>query len=626
MLVDTPLSPSLSLAEYNTTDLSEYLNTDLFGPSIEGESPSSSSSASSPQSASLLTPPQAPPSPSFTDVYDSPSTSSTLFSLLEDELKLDVQPSASPFQFLSRYEEQPEPMGIDPQLMATSAEDPVETFKEEEKLMQPEPQPEPKQEKLMLTIAPFKAGGHGKSRKGTVVNGGVSKRSVTAPTQVATPVVVSKEKENIDDDDDLPADWRPPPEVFAKMSSKEKRQLRNKISARNFRVRRKEYISTLELDIAERDRLLQSIRDELGSTQSENVALRQEIAALKKALLEGRSNTELTTEDIPVLNLPPPGPIPTPTPAATVSHATSSASLVTANTQKDVASPRSGSFWGGASRMGVGITPVHTVLIPEMAWGKSENINPALNAEKRVKTPLVPGFDGFTDSNFFTMKNLDMYRMHLWSKMASQQIPQQQSQDMQTPPSSAPSSPPTPNNPSFSPSPFINPSLPLYSTPLHGLASFMGPKYFQTSHKANVPSPPPSPPMMSKTLGTVLSGKHSTLLQGGLAKRSTTPVPPMKEQEQALVAALAGQTLLKRLGGAFWDAFSGTESSSSRKIDADKVRRVLEGKAVVKIVDVDVEPRKEVGRKVSVSENCKDSCSVTAILEESMRSLTLGKK
>ena len=34
-------------------------------------------------------------------------------------------------------------------------------------------------------------------------------------------------------------DWRPSPEEYAKMSSKEKRQLRNKISARNFRVRRK---------------------------------------------------------------------------------------------------------------------------------------------------------------------------------------------------------------------------------------------------------------------------------------------------------------------------------------------------------------------------------------------------
>ena len=49
-----------------------------------------------------------------------------------------------------------------------------------------------------------------------------------------------------------------------------------------------EYISTLEMDIAERDRLLQAIRSELGSTQSENLALRQEVAALKRALLEGR--------------------------------------------------------------------------------------------------------------------------------------------------------------------------------------------------------------------------------------------------------------------------------------------------------------------------------------------------
>ncbi len=94
----------------------------------------------------------------------------------------------------------------------------------------------------------------------------------------------------------------------------------------------------------------------------------------------------------------------------------------------------------------------------------------------------------------------------------------------------------------------------------------------------------------------------------------------MKEQ-QALVAALAGQTLLKHLGGAFWVTLSGSESSSSRKIDVDKVRKVLEGKAVVQIVDVDVEPQKEMGRKVS-----REACSVMAILEESMRSLMSGNK
>ncbi|KAK0430627.1 hypothetical protein EV421DRAFT_2041705 [Armillaria borealis] len=83
-------------------------------------------------------------------------------------------------------------------------------------------------------------------------------------------------------------------------------------------------------------------------------------------------------------------------------------------------------------------------------------------------------------------------------------------------------------------------------------------------------------------------------------------------------------SLLKHLSGTFWDAFSSSESSSSRRIDVDKVRRVLEGKAVVQIVDVDVEPRKELVRKVLNS--CKDTCSVTAILEECMRSLTSGKK
>lgn len=36
-----------------------------------------------------------------------------------------------------------------------------------------------------------------------------------------------------------PDEWRPTPEEYKKLSSKEKRQLRNKISARNFRVRRK---------------------------------------------------------------------------------------------------------------------------------------------------------------------------------------------------------------------------------------------------------------------------------------------------------------------------------------------------------------------------------------------------
>ncbi|KAK0213002.1 hypothetical protein DFS33DRAFT_1370381 [Desarmillaria ectypa] len=602
---------------------------------------SSSSRASSPQSPfqSLLTPPQSSLPTSFPEVYDS-SNSTNFFNFLEDELKL-VEPfptSSAPYDFVGALGTGSTPdiqaaFAIDPQLMTMPSSHMDEIDEEEYE------QPDTK----TVTIAPIKVGGHGKARKGTVQSGGIVKKSSSAhpPATVSKGVssTSSKENENMDDDD-FPADWRPPPEVYAKMSSKEKRQLRNKISARNFRVRRKEYISTLELDIAERDRLLQAIRAELGSSQSENHALRQEISALKKALLEGRSTSELTVDDIPVLNLPPPGPILALAPPTT--PPTSSPSLITPNTQKDLASSHSGSFWGGVSRMGGGVTPVHTVLIPEVGRGKlQENINPALNGENKTKAPtsgMLGGFDGFADGHLFTLKSLDSYRMQLWIKMASQQAPHS--------PSSLPSAPPSPPtpNPLFSPSPFTNPSLPYLtgspysnSTSLHGLASSLGPKFFQASSKAKLPPTQDrssSLPMLGNTLSTRLAGKHHPSSPPSTKLPSVASKDQQKEkeqQQQAMIAALAGQTLLKRLGSAFWDAFAGGSSpgdASSIKIDTDKVRRVLEGKAVVKVVDVEEQKvvRKETGatrRTAEVKSEGKDVCS---LLEESMRSLTLGKK
>ena len=77
-----------------------------------------------------------------------------------------------------------------------------------------------------LIIPPVKVGGKGKARKGTLQSGGIVKRT-------------SAVRDPKDAKNDDPDDWRPSPEEYAKMSSKEKRQLRNKISARNFRVRRK---------------------------------------------------------------------------------------------------------------------------------------------------------------------------------------------------------------------------------------------------------------------------------------------------------------------------------------------------------------------------------------------------
>ncbi|KAI0031586.1 hypothetical protein K488DRAFT_51771 [Vararia minispora EC-137] len=417
------------------------------------------------------------------------------------------------------------------------------------------------------------------------------------------------------------------------MSSKEKRQLRNKISARNFRVRRKEYITTLEGDVAERDRLIDAIRTELGSTKSENAALREEISALKKALL--------TAANAPVL--PPPGPLPSATrPVAPPTP------LLTPNTQKDLpASPglANKAFWGG-SGMGAfgGVTSVHTTIIPEsfarpLANVKpigrrspqlQENINPALNvpsgAQQQNSAAFGLGrpapFDAFADTNPFTVKMLDAYRMQLWTRMA-QQTRQQQQQQLQQQLAA-------------------QQQLPAPSMPITGLAANMRPAFFSS---AKAPG-----------LSSLLAGKHPERAYPSppasphmSPKLAPKPEPASPSAQHAVLAAMAQQTLFQRLGSAFWDAFAGQPAGAGARtnVDADKVRRVLEGKAVVRVVDVDETPRAvaplsprltpalvsprptPAAAAVPVRRDCNPAdCmgALTSALEESMRALSLGKK
>lgn len=139
-------------------------------------------------------------------------------------------------------------------------------------------------------------------------------------------------------------------------------------------------------------------------------------------------------------------------------------------------------------------------------------------------------------------------------------------------------------------------------------------------------------------------------------------MPPMPTRQEAMVAAMAHQTLLGRLGNAFWDAFSGGSSSGhsgagaghshasggQKSLDADKVKRVLEGRAVVRVVDVDekpvkaemkgepimsrvkaepVSPRMGKAEPMATVKTEKGECvKVADMLEESMRALSLGKK
>jgi hypothetical protein len=395
-----------------------------------------------------------------------------------------------------------------------------------------------------------------------------------------------------------------------------------------------EYISTLEGDIAERDRLLDHFRTQLGTRESENLALRQEIASLKKSLLDGRSTEGedgmMILEDGVVgglnLHLPPPKMLPEQSAAEALMRAESAAStnpianiattgLLTANTQKDLSTSRAGSssaFWGGVG-MGGGITPVHTTLVPDISVvlkrALMENINPSLNQHPHTQQPhntrSLGGFDGFADAHPFTLKTLDAYRMHLWGKMAAQQSHPNHQNHQHSPSSSRTASPSPPTSPSAAAGLGY-----LYGHGNAGLADRLRPHFFSSnsglgmgmlgkhsSASSGYPTPPGSPVFAHKSIG--LSQKEKE-------KERDHRQQQQQQQQQVLIAAMASQTMLQKLGSAFWDAFVGSPSSSSLTSavpstssnnlnnsgnwDTDKVKRVLEGKAVLRVVDVDSLP------------------------------------
>jgi len=80
---------------------------------------------------------------------------------------------------------------------------------------------------------------------------------------------LKKEEEEMDDDERLLAS-----EEGKKLSSKERRQLRNKVSARAFRSRRKEYITQLEAEVAKKSQEAAAAKDLARRTEEENARLR----------------------------------------------------------------------------------------------------------------------------------------------------------------------------------------------------------------------------------------------------------------------------------------------------------------------------------------------------------------
>ena len=233
MLVEDPLHQSpLTLG---STDLSDFVNMDLF------TTQSSTTSESREPSPSVSTPLFSP-----LPIISEPNPSDWFNFSLEDDFVVKSDPSAPtpisgvPWDFLTLSNDSPESgsttttiglspsFAIDPQLMSSSLSPEASHDTSNMDDIGGKRLEEEDDEEEIVTASPVKVGGKGKSRKGTVQSGGIQKK--------ATVSAVVRDKDDPKDDGD---DWRPSPEEYKKMSSKEKRQLRNKISARNFRVRRK---------------------------------------------------------------------------------------------------------------------------------------------------------------------------------------------------------------------------------------------------------------------------------------------------------------------------------------------------------------------------------------------------
>ncbi|KAJ1553260.1 hypothetical protein HK096_008597, partial [Nowakowskiella sp. JEL0078] len=83
------------------------------------------------------------------------------------------------------------------------------------------------------------------------------------------------------------------------LNSKERRQLRNKISARNFRLRRKEYITNLEDELKIVSSENEKMRSTLMAMQNENFMLRAELGMLKQFVTNGMSPAAASPKPIP---------------------------------------------------------------------------------------------------------------------------------------------------------------------------------------------------------------------------------------------------------------------------------------------------------------------------------------
>jgi hypothetical protein len=230
MFEDNPLEPSPFV--FDSHDFSTLAELDSF---FNFNSSSSSSRQTSPAIPAI-----AEPQPDLNDLWFD-------FSNVQDDINSPKPvPSKSnadsPWDFFTFPHDSPgsgttstsgglsPSFAIDPQLMVTPATSKAASDFGDDDSAKDEHGPEEEDDEDdegPVTPPPARPGNKTKDRKHVVHSGGVQKKVHISAVVKTDPF------------DNTLDDWRPTPDEYQKMSSKEKRQLRNKISARNFRNRRK---------------------------------------------------------------------------------------------------------------------------------------------------------------------------------------------------------------------------------------------------------------------------------------------------------------------------------------------------------------------------------------------------
>ncbi|SCV69695.1 BQ2448_1089 [Microbotryum intermedium] len=460
----------------------------------------------------------------------------------------------------------------------------------------------------------------------TIASNSKARSGSKAPRSVA--VFATKELHHTNTRSNLPPvpEWtdKPDPDTYKKLSSKEKRQLRNKISARNFRHRRKEQLTTLEDEISSRDNIISQLREEVGTMRTENSTLRSEVSMLKAKWDEmmekmtafqapqsatavstattglgvrprlvvastssaASSPSEKSTDDEPwALDSPRSATSPLPSVASGSRRGTRASNGITKpNLSKDVApnmgGRRSTGSWA-TQGFGGGFTSVHTTLLPDpaallnakstLANYPQQNFNPALNN---------------ISASSLAQCTQHLREGSLTSGQQQQQAPAAKSafEDF------------------FASNPYwLRPDQveeyrgQLYGKIVNNTAGLIAAqKLGSTQPTSNSHLPMPNgfrPAFFTSSPSSARFAAPS--INGGKEPRDVGPSSDLLEfqspgtalaqqQATALVATLATQTLFSKMTSAFVEVFTGSEGGKT--MDANKVADVLAGRSKVQLV------------------------------------------